>query len=286
MENIKRVIAEDFKAGVAAFKSDSFENMNVFANRMMSNAIFGDDPKIFLPGFFMKDVSFTFGLLKTKKTPTAFSTAKAHGLSFIEALGKLLQSLDEEELWKEFHSFNDKIRKFEMDDFEEKSYSDNKGFVEESYKWLLSYLESNKNGLLDPHNFLLKGIINEMVRTFRVHSGRVEEIIIIYLLEALDRNYDYICRSSGKPGVRLISEEKVKKDILPFVDQIVKAYGQGKVAEADAILWKLVKNWRELFIQYMELPTPGFALQKGIELPEELKKKLAESITKAMEKEI
>jgi hypothetical protein len=242
--------------------------------------------EIFLPGFFLKDVSFTFGLLKTRKSATAYSTAKAHGFSFVETLGKLLPSLDEKELWKEFHGFNDKIRKFEMDDFEEKSYSDNPGFTKQSYQWLLSYLDSNKNTLFDPHNLLLKGVINEMIRIFRVNSGTVEDIVVIYLLEALDRNYDYIGGFHGRSDARLINKEKVEKDILPFVDQIVKVYGQGKIAEADAILWTLVKGWRELFIQYMELPTPGFALQKGIELPEELKKKLAESITKTMEKEI
>jgi hypothetical protein len=287
MDSLKKVIEEDFKAAFEAFKSDAFDNMNVFANRIMSNTIFGDDPIIFLPGFFLKDVSFTFGVLKTRKSVAAFSTAKSHGFSFIENLGKLLSSLDEEQLWKEFHVFNDKIRKFEMDEFEEKSYSDNISFTEESYKWLISYLDSNKNMLLDPNNFLLKGIITEMIRIFRVHSGALSEMVLVYLLIALDRNYDYICRVRERPDIRVINEQKVKECILPFVDQIVKAYNQGlKIAEADVILWNLVKSWRELFVLYMELPPPGFALQKGIELPEELKKKLAEGLTKTLEKEM
>jgi hypothetical protein len=285
MESIKKAIEEDFNTAFEAFKNDSFERMNIYANRMMSNALFGDDPKIFLPGFFLKDVSFTYGLLKTRKSATAFSTAKSHGLVFIETLRKLLPSLDEKELWKEFHGFNDKIRKFEMEDFEERSYSDNIDFTKQSYKWLLSYLDSNKKSLLDPRNFLLKGIINEMVRIFNMHSGTVEEIVVIHLLEALDRNYDYICRLE-KPGLRLINEEKVKTDIFPFLDEIIKVYGQGDIAQVDKILWMLVKSWRGLFIKYMELSTPGFALQKGIELPEELKKKLGEGITRALEKEL
>jgi translation initiation factor 2 alpha subunit (eIF-2alpha) len=59
-----------------------------------------------------------------------------------------------------------------------------------------------------------------------------------------------------------------------------------KINEADALLWNLVKTWRELFIQFGELLPPGVALQKGIELPEDLKKKLTESITKTLEKEM
>jgi hypothetical protein len=287
MESLKKAIAEDFKVTFEAFKNDSFDRMNIYSNRMMSNAIFGNDPKIFLPGFFLKDVAFTYGVLKARESPTAFSTAKAHGMVFVENLGKLLSSLDEEKLWKEFHDFNDKTRKFDLDDLEEKSYSDNVDFTKMSFSWLLAFLSSNRDLLLDPHNFLLKGIISEMVRIYKVHSGSLSETILIYLIEALDRNYDYICRISGRPDVRFINEEKVKKETLPFIDKIAKVYTpEPKVSEADSILWELVKSWREMFIRYLELPPPGYAFQRGIELPEELKKKLAEGITKALEKKI
>jgi hypothetical protein len=50
-------------------------------------------------------------------------------------------------------------------------------------------------------------------------------------------------------------------------------------------LWELVKAWRQFFIEYMELPRPT-KVERGIELPEEAKRKITESVTKALEKEI
>src|SRR3972149_7685251 len=194
MSEVEKVIGEDFKAALEAFRADDFGNVNVFANRIMSNALFGENQKIFLPGFFLKDVAFTFGLLKARKTAQPFATAKAHGFSYVENLGKALSSFDEGQVWKDFSDFNDKIRKYEMSTWEEKSYSDNPQFTKESFKWLLSYLNSHKELLSDPRNFLLKGIINEMVRIYRVHSATLNDMVLLCLLIELDRNYDYICK--------------------------------------------------------------------------------------------
>jgi len=287
MESNRKPIEEDFKAAFEAFKNDSFGEMNIFSNRVMSNAIFGSDFRIFLPGFFMKDVAFTFGLLKTKQPATAFSTSKSHGFSFIEILQKLLASLDEKQLWKEFHNFRNAIRKFEIDSFEEKSYSDNPEFTKVAFSWLLSYLKTNRNVLFDSNNLLLKGVLNEMNRIFKVHSGALSDTVLISLIEALDRYYDYIRRIYVKPNTQSIDEEIIKNNIFSLIDQIEKIYAEElKIAEADSVLWKLVKGWREFYIQYMELPPPRFAIEKGIVLPEDLKKKISESITKTLEKEV
>lgn len=287
METNRKPIEEDFKAAFEAFKSDSLGEMNIFSNRLMSNAIFGNDAKIFLAGFFLKDVATTFELLKTKQSPTAFSTSKSHGFSFIETLQKLLTSLDEEQLWKEFHSFRNAIRKFEMDSFEEKTYSDNPEFTKVAFSWLLSYLKAKRNILFDSNNLLLKGVLNEMNRIFKVHSGALSDTVIISLIEALDRYYDYFRRIFAKPDTRYIDEEIIKNNIFSLIDQIEKIYAEElKLAEADSVLWKLVKGWREFYIQYMELPPLRLAVEKGIVLPEDLKKKISEGITKTLEKEV
>lgn len=287
MSELEKVIAEDLKVAIGAFKEDSFDNVNVLANRVMSNAVFGDNRKIFLPGFFLKDVAFTFGLLKARKTAGAFSTAKSHGFSYVETLGKSLASLDEDQLWKDFQAYSDKIRKFEMTDWEEKGYSDNTQFTNESFKWLLSYLQSHKEVLSDPRNFLIKGIINEMTRVYRAHSATLHDIVLLCLMIALDRNYDYACKVWDRPDARIIDEKQMKELIIPTVDKIVGfSNHEFKIEEADLLLWNLVKTWREFFIQFGELLPPGVALQKGIELPEDLKKKLTESLTKTLEEEI
>jgi hypothetical protein len=174
-----------------------------------------------------------------------------------------------------------------MSDWEEKSYSDNTKFTNESFKWLLAYLQSHKDVLSDPRNFLIQGIMNEMTRVYRVHSATLRDIILLCLLIALARDYDYACRVWSRPDARIIDEKQMKELILPAVDKIVALSKQEfGIDEADAFLWELVKTWREFFIQFGELLPPGVALQKGIELPEDLKKKLTESLTRSLEKEM
>lgn len=286
MKSIHKAIKEDLEAALDAFRNDTFDFVNIIANRIMANAVFGTDTKIFLPGFFLKEIASTFGVLKTRKEPSAYSTAKSHGFKYVESLGKAVSSIDEEQLWKEFHDFKDKMRKFEMNEFEEKSYSNNIDFTRNTFSWLLKHLSENKDLLFDSRNLLFKGTLNEMERIFRVHSGGLPETTLIALIKAIDRYYDYVSRAQRKPDGS-VDEEVVKRRILSYVDQIVKSYNQELNAkDIDGILWALVKGWRELFIQYMELPGTRVTFEKGIELPAELKKKLSESVTKALEKEI
>jgi hypothetical protein len=287
MSEAEKVIAEDLKAAVAAFKDDAFLTVNILANRSMTNAILSENRKIFLPGFFLKDVAFDFGVLKAKQQAMAFSTAKAHGFSYVESLAKSLSSLDEEKLWNDYHSYCEKMRSYEITEWEEKSYSPNTLFTNETFRWLMSYLHSHTSFLFDPANALIKGIINEMNRVCKVHSATLHDLVIRCLMIALDRNYDYACRFWNGPEMRIINENQIKGIILPAVDNIVALSNKEfKIEEADSLLWELVKTWRELFILYGELLSPAVAGQKGIELPEDLKRKLTESLTKTLEKEM
>jgi hypothetical protein len=275
---------EDLDAALEAFRDDSFDNVNIFSNRIMSDATL-IDTNLFLLGFFLKDVAFTFGLLKTRQMAMPYSTAKSHGFKFIELLRKSPSSFDEEKLWKEFHKYKNVIRKFEMNEFENKSYSNNIDFTKKAFSWLFDYLKTNKEVLLDSQNLLLKGILNEMHRIFRVNSGNLSEIILMSLTEALDRYYEYVRRIYSRPDAR-IEEEKVQKDIFPYISQIEKAcFPKINFSEVHSILWNLVKGWRELFIQRMELLPLRVSFEKGVEMPEELKKRLSEGMTKILEKE-
>ncbi len=285
---LETAISQDLKAAIEAFKGDSFDNVNALANRMMSNAIFGTNEKIILPGFFLKDVAFTFMIIKSGKKPSAYATAKAQGYSYVQGLEKALIELNEDQIWKEFLDYDNKIRKYQMSEWEERSYSDNTKFTNESYKWLISYLVSHKQLLLsDPRNQLIKGIINEMVRLYRVHSATLEDVMLLCLVIALDRNYDYARRVWYQPDARIIDENQMNQLIIPAIDKIANLSKEGvKIKEVDTLLWQLVKAWREFFIQFGEMLPQGIALQKGIELPDELKKKLTESLTKTLEKEV
>ncbi|MBS7631644.1 hypothetical protein KEJ47_08800 [Candidatus Bathyarchaeota archaeon] len=290
MEGILQTIRQDIEAALRAFEREDFENLNIFANRIMADVVFSTEGKLALPGFFLKNIAFVYGNLKTRAPATSFSTAKSIGSRYLDSLGKLVakSDFDENRLWQEYHEFSDKIRKFQMNEFEETSYKDNLDFTHHAIKWLIRYLDEKRDILFDPNNVFLKGLLNEMDRIFRVHGGELIDTYAISLVTALDGYYDYFRLAYKTPDAG-INQNKVKEIIFPFVDKIVNILSSEEinVSEVDGVLWELIRGWREFFIHYMELrPRPGFVVERGIELPEEAKKRLTETITRALEKEV
>lgn len=286
LDSFDKVILEDLNATLEAFKNDSFDNVNAFSNRIMSNATFTNS-KFFLIGFFFKDLASTFGTLKTKQKTTSYSAAKSHGFKFGELLKKSLSSFDEEKLWNDYLIFNDNIRKFEITEYEEKSYSDNIDFSKQTFSWLFNYLKENKEFLVDPKNLLFKGTYYEMERIFKVHSGSISEIVLMSLIKALDRYYDYFRRIYLTPDGLSIDEKQIKTEIFPLIDQIEKVcFGELDFSLITSTLQILVNGWRSFFIQRMELLPLAIKYNKGLEMPDELKKKLSESMTKILEKDL
>jgi len=291
MESVFQAVHQDVEASIRAFEREDFENLNIFANRLMANVVFGADGKWALPGFFLKNIALIYGTLKIGAPATAFSTAKSIGNGYLNSLGKLTAdgNFDENMLWREYHEFSNRIRKFLMNEFEEKVYKDNFDFTHHAIKWLIRHLDEKREVLFDPNNVFLKGLLNEMERIFRVHGGEMADTYAISLVTALDRYYDYF-RLAYKAPDGCINQNKIKEIIFPFVDKIVGLLSSETGANASdvgGVLWELIRGWREFFIHYMELrPRPGVVVERGIELPEEAKKRLTETVTKALEREV
>lgn len=291
MTEIFQIVGCDIEASVKAFKENDFENMNIFANRSMANAILGEDKRLVLPGFFMKEFTIIFGSLEARggREAPAFSIAKTRGLTFVQQLSQTISKEDfaEDTLWNEFHTANAELSGFLMSKFEEGTYKEDKIFSARAYKWLVDFLEKEKETLLKPRNSLLKGVLNDMDRIFRIHGGALPETYAFSLVRALDRYYDYFTRANEKNDGTL-DEEKISAGIFPYIGKIKKLYStaETKAPAVTEVLWELVKGWRELFIKYMELRRPLVEVERGVELPEEAKKKITESVTKSLEKEV
>lgn len=288
MKHLSQIIKMDLKAAIQAFEADDFDSMNVFANRSMANAIMGKTKNLILPGFFMKDLALIYGIIKAYRGST-LSTAKVIGTKHLKSLEKMLsqEKLSEKELWKFFYRLNLDLKEFLKDDSEKNVYtSDDPEFSHAAFMWLLNHLKEGKTLLLNPKNRLLKGTLNEMDRIFKVHGGLESEIYAISMLKALDRYYDYFRFAHKIDGV--IDEERVKSKIFPYVDEITSIVSSRRVSMSRMMktMWELVSEWRKSFIEYTELRRRGIAVEKAIELPEEAKRKLTESVTKALEREV
>lgn len=279
------MILQDIKATIKAFELDNFELMNIFGNRIMSNALFSDDGKLALPGFFLKHVAIIYMRLKTHLSSSKFSDAKKVGEEYLATLSNFSKESVEDKLWKDFHEFNNRIRKYIINEIEVEVYEEDPKITHNIFKWLIKYLGDKKDVLLRPNNLFLKGILNEMERLSNVYGCELTDTYAISLLTALDRYFDYFQIAYGT-FTGEVDKDKVKSMVFPYIEKIVELFSSEdvKLETVDSILWELIRGWREFFIHYMELPrrTP----EKPIELPEEYRKKLAEHIAKALEKEL
>ena len=289
---VREEVQQDIAAAIRALDKDDFENMNIFANRAMANAIFGPDKNILLLGFFLKDVALELmNLRAAKKKPTAVTTAKVLASSFVDKLKVLAQKKDfqEAEAWALYLDFSNKIRKYTMMEIEEQVYKDSTEFMRVATNWIIQHLDKNRDVLLEPSNQFLTGILNELGRIYKIHGVDLRELYVLCLLIALDRVYDYVEMESRMSDGRL-DEKKIRDRVFPFIDRIVTIFKDEKrepaAAEVDEVLYELIYKWREAFIHYMEVrPAPGLVAERGVQLPEETRKKISEAISKALEKE-
>lgn len=288
MESIQRVIRQDMLAGITAFEKDNFSDMNMFANRLMANAAFGDTEGLILPGFFLKEVAGMFLMLKAMPN-SALSTAKTLTMKYLKALkeGMSGEKPNVELLWISFFQFYRDTRKFLVTDIEKKVYVDDIDFTRQAFIQLTRYMEKKKELLLDPNNRLLKGVLNEFNRIFRNHSGELVDVFATFLVSALDRVYNYVAISKTHEGK--IDKGKLEKFIFPYIEnmeQLIYRPEKPLIAEISHTICILTKQWREFFVQYMEWRRFESGIERAIELPAEMKKKLAESVSKTLETEI
>ena len=278
-------LQEDLRAALLALEEDDYENMNIFANRVMSDATITSDNRFLLIGFFLKDVAIEMMELTSEKKATALATAKAHVNMFAAKMKEHTTTKDfaPDELWKEYVALSDALRKFHFTPFEEKAYNDHKDFTHKTALWLLELLTKDRDALLARKNLFLKGILNELGRTYRVHGADKSEIMLLSLLTAFDRFHDYVVIECEAPDGSL-HEDKMKERIFPYVDQISEAIHSADDTKVSSLLCDLIVKWRLAFIRYMEIQrVVRVPVEKGVQIPEETKKKISEAVTKALE---
>jgi len=277
---ISKIIKQDAKAALLAAQSDDFRTMNIYSNRIMMNAIFDKNPNFALIGFFFKEIARICGRVKTNKDTTAYSTAKSIAVSYIESVAVESKS---EQLWSDYVDFYNKIRKYEADEYENESYEDDPTFTNGSFNWLLELINKDKQSLFNPNNQFIIGITNEMDRIIRVHGGRIREIYLVSLFKALTLYSGYLDYFDKD-----YRNEIIENSIFPYLDSITVAAQKEKIDsdQITSLLAKIVFDWRICYIRFLERPSVVPFEERKVAITEETKKKLSESVEKALEKEV
>lgn len=285
------IFLQDLRVTIKAFEAENYESANIFSNRIMSNSVISNERSLAFVGFFLKDLNSILEIIRRRSETAAFSTAKTIGLMYARDVEKRARSndLDSIYLWESHLGFMNRIREFLMDEFESGVYGEPSiEFIQDSYSWLLHFLENNKDLLYDRNN-LIEGILNEMGRLWKTHGIGIENLYPYMLLIALKWCNDYIRVTSREPAQL---ESKIKESIFPYIDRLISMVRKENPVqkEIEDLLWELISEWRKNFIKFMEIaprPIPaGHEPEDTIEIPEETKEKLTEAITDSLEKGI
>jgi hypothetical protein len=279
--DIHEVIEQDVKAAYLAFKDDNFRDMNIFANRIMSNAVLSTDYRFTLVGFFLKEMARIYGPIKARKELSAFSTAKSLGDVYIKSIN-LEKSFND--LWEEYNQFYYRLGEHRLDEYEKGSYKKNVEFTRFAFRWLIEKLSGDRNIFFNENNHFVNGVLNEMDRIIRVHGGELIDLYAWSLVRALQLYYDYV-DYFGKDERKQI----IEKSVFSYIDNITKALLKDTVDpnEVTNLLQRIIVDWRICFMHFMEraelVPIEG---EKKVQITEETKKKISETVTKALEEEV
>jgi len=281
LTDISEIIEQDVKAAYSAFKNDDFTDMNVFANRIMSNAMLSEDSRLILVGFFLKEIARIYGPIKARKELSTFTTAKSLGDAYIRSI-TLKATINE--LWKQYHQFFDRVRRHRLDEYEKQSYRENVEFTRFVFRWLIEKLSKDRNTLFNENNQFIRGILNEMDRILNIHGGELVDLYAWSLAKALELYYGYV-DYFGKDKRRGV----IEKSVFPYIDNMAKTLLQDEVdsKEVTLLLQRMIVDWRICFMYFMERPRlVPIETEKKVPITEETKKKISETVSKALEEEV
>lgn len=277
---LSQIIEQDVKATHLAFRDDDFTAMNMFANRVMANAILSEKPQLSLIGFFLKEMTRIYERIKAYEDLTTFATAKSLGETYIKSI-KLESEI--KEFWEQYHHFYNRIRKHEQNKFEKESYEENVEFTGFAFRWLIEKLSEERNVLFNHNNQFVRGIVNAMDRIYRVHLGNMVDLYAFSLVKALQLYSDYMENFSKDER-----NEFITKSLFVYIDDITKTLLKDQVDPKDVttLLKRIILDWRLCYIRFMERPRFVRIQEKGVPISEETKKRISKSVEKALEEEV
>lgn len=287
MDEIYKVLREDFAAVKGAFDEGDFAQMNICSNRIMANALFGDQSAYALPGFFLKELATE--LLKGSVSPGLDKKIRPFAKKFISEIEEAFTpDVDFQRLWGCYSSYIQKTRKLSISAVEKKSYTDNPTFTHQALSRLVQEVFSGEV-LFHERGVILKSIIIEADRLIRNHSIQDRDLVLICLFQALDRLNDYFRFACTSTGGGTVYSECMKSYLTPFMERFKNWYDNPEDSpypSGSDLLCEIILEWRRMFIRYQELGQATEKQGQRIELPPEAKKRIGDTIAEALQKDL
>ena len=291
----KKILVAHLKEAERLFKSDDYFLTTIYSNRILSDSLIMDDIDWGLVGFMIRSMSMDYTKFKTsnsgKLESQYISEVRTPGIEFLTALieRSVGETKDTESLWNLFVRFKNAFRQYQHLESENASYySDNssENYTEYVSKWMAEFLRSSKDYLHLINNNLLKGIGNEIERISNLTGYNLKIILFNSCIMSMDWYLDFV-KQFGNSDPK-IYETIVNDVFIPNADRLSQLMAREDlpVEEFSNTIWENLKNWRRLFMVFMELPAGSTQKENKVVLPPEFRKRLTEILSKSVKKEM
>ncbi len=287
MSDVYDATKQDFASARAAFDTNDFQHMNVCANRLMANVLFAEeDQKLYaIPGYFLRTVAGEF--LAMREGDFA-KELRSMAESFIAKLDIAFQrELNLTAVWEGYFEYRERERRVLLTPYERKIYKDNKTFSRKGFAYLTKELFEG-DSLFHHQSALLTVIQVEADRLIRNHGAEKKDIALLLIWIALAGLNGYClveCSSIDKEE----TAKCLKSKLMPYVDRIRNWYASSEevpFTDGTSILCDLILAWRRYYVKYGEVGRTSGESERRVELPDEARKRIGETIAQALQKDL
>lgn len=283
--HLNALMSSHMNVAKQAFEKRNFELMNIFSNRIMSDAFLLDNLAAGTIGFILKNVAL-YGT-RVLGNPIEDELLKEESDSKLNDLGneifKTLESGPIESAmiatwWKAFIKFRNEVGFLLLTTLERESYKTlSNDSSEVLAKKLFTHLTENKEVLLKKNGNILAGIINELDRTINVAGSTDLVILMCSVVTSMQWVFEYYQNlfenretDPEKNPVAIFFYPQIDSITPIFRDNLndtVQVVNDNLFREVSDIIWINVREWRRLFLEYLDLPN-----RLSISLPQSQKK--------------
>lgn len=293
MSLINQIIKEDLKIAKKYVKKKP-ELVTVMGNRIMSDLLVADDDEkiLMLVGWILREISgnlFNINRLRSEsKLVNGIDISKKY-------LDKLIDLVSENtytdiKLCELYASYEKEIRIHILPEIEDNIYTKKPEFTRKVNLMLISYFLENKKLLLQENNQLINGLINDMSRVINEHGAKEGDYTTYLIFKAFDKYYDYAIYSEMGFDKKIENKEQLESKFDPYIEkiyQLVPLLIEDKNEELYTLSGKIIVDlsveFRKYFINFSDIYIS--TLKKELELPQEAKERISETIAKAFEEE-
>lgn len=253
MDPIIKAIKQDLTAALQYFRTRNFEFLGKMGDRVMSNLLIAQEKDLMIMGYLVKEVAREFISIK-EEDPVRLNGCMDAGKQFIQDMLDSIPSegkLDPAVVWEDYYNYKKKIVEFIPTDVELAVYEKDPEFAGMASQRLKQILDENRGLLLEDHNNLLRGLLDEQRRIINIYGFEKTDLMFYILLRAFLEYYWYMLAFKM---VNKLEGEAISDKIYYYVDKITKLpVGFEEMSrKSSEILGELGYQTRTFYIENMD----------------------------------